>query len=425
MYTESDRKELLDKTLDFFEHDNNFEGVVQIGSGTLGFADIYSDIDLMAGCFDENSLCAAKNALIDFFHKAGACYVEERVWNQTALGLSVFFENGLSIDLSYMPTAQIPIKSPQHKIVLSKTENFSRIINESSCKFSNSSAKYGIDDSVHYRFIQALRYAEIAALRGEYIFADISLNNARQILLSVKAVSEGKKLHQFKSFNSLEKSFTTRLERTYPHSQDRHAITKAKQYLLSLYLETVEHCDFLNFNYALIKLLNCFELDCESDCISLELLDKNNIDAVRRIDRSDISEEFVDTVDTIMNLTQYGLEHNCIGHTYAIKYCKEYIGIILLGEAIPWESDPDEMRKEPFYRLMGYVIDQKYRNKGIGGYVLEKVIDKTYNEFGIRPIALGVHRDNDAAARFYLSHGFVKTDALEGNDIYYLRYPKQ
>ena len=159
--------------------------------------------------------------------------------------------------------------------------------------------------------------------------------------------------------------------------------------------------------------------------IELELLTEQNIDAVRAIHREDISEEWVDNADTIMELTQYGLDHNCIGHTYAIRYGKDYIGVILLGEAIPWETDPPEMNSVPFYRLMGFVIDNRYRAKGIGGYVLEMVIENIYHEFGIRPIALGVHKDNHGAARFYLKHGFRKTEVMEGNDFYYLRYPER
>lgn len=159
--------------------------------------------------------------------------------------------------------------------------------------------------------------------------------------------------------------------------------------------------------------------------ISLELLREANIDAVRAIRREDISESWVDNADTLWELTQYGLEHDCIGHTYAVKYEDVYIGVILLGEAIPWETDPEEMKSEPFYRLMGFVIDQRYRSQGIGGYVLESVIDSIYNEYGVRPIALGVHMDNTDAARFYEKHGFRKTNAMEGNDIYYLRFPRQ
>ena len=159
--------------------------------------------------------------------------------------------------------------------------------------------------------------------------------------------------------------------------------------------------------------------------ITLELLSQQNIDAVRAIHREDISEAWVDTADTLMELTQYGLDYNCIGHTYAVKYEDAYIGVILLGEAIPWETDPEEMNGVPFYRLMGFVIDNRYRSHGIGSYVLEKVITNIYKEYGVRPIALGVHRDNHSAGRFYEKHGFQKTNAMEGNNIYYLRFPEK
>lgn len=159
--------------------------------------------------------------------------------------------------------------------------------------------------------------------------------------------------------------------------------------------------------------------------IQIELLDEHNFSQVRAIRREDVGEAFVDTVDTIMELTRYGLEHHCKGHTWAVKYGESYVGLILLGEAIPWETDPEPMGLEPFYRLMGFVIDQRYRGMGIGGEVLERVIRACYREFGVRPIALGCHKDNHRAASFYRSHGFRKTDAMEGNDYYYLRYPDE
>lgn len=157
--------------------------------------------------------------------------------------------------------------------------------------------------------------------------------------------------------------------------------------------------------------------------IAIEPLTAANIDEVRKIQRDDISTDFVDDTDTIMELTQYGIDHNCIGDTYAIKYKSEYIGVILLGEAIEWETDPPEMKETPFYRLMGFVLDKRYRGSGIGSYVLEKVIDTCYKKYGARPIALGCHKDNYRAAEFYLKHGFKKTEYTESEDYYYLRYP--
>jgi len=54
--------------------------------------------------------------------------------------------------------------------------------------------------------------------------------------------------------------------------------------------------------------------------LKLEMLSEQNMDAVRAIQREDIPESWVDSADTLWELTQYGLEHNCIGHTYVIKY---------------------------------------------------------------------------------------------------------
>lgn len=159
--------------------------------------------------------------------------------------------------------------------------------------------------------------------------------------------------------------------------------------------------------------------------IALELLTEINFEEARKINRKDISESFVDNIDTIMELTRHGLEHNCKGHTYVVRYKESLIGVILLGEAIEWETDPPEMKGVPFYRLMGFVIDKQYRGLGIGEYVLEKVIENCYREFGVRPIALGCHKDNHKAAKFYLNHGFHKLDVMEGNDFYYLRYPNE
>ncbi len=161
----------------------------------------------------------------------------------------------------------------------------------------------------------------------------------------------------------------------------------------------------------------------ELEKIKLEYLTADNYDAVQAIRREDISEEWVDGADVMMELTEYAIAHGCKGHTYAVKYGEIYIGLILLGEAIPWGTDPKEMSAEPFYRLMGFVIDSRYRGRGIGGYVLESVVSEIYSEYGVRPIALGVHCENKGAERFYERHGFFKTDAFEGNDRYYIRYP--
>ena len=60
-----------------------------------------------------------------------------------------------------------------------------------------------------------------------------------------------------------------------------------------------------------------------------ELTHQNFLDACQ-IDRDDIPEDFVDTASTIMNITDYGLIHRCIGHSFIVKYNEKPIGLILL-----------------------------------------------------------------------------------------------
>lgn len=155
--------------------------------------------------------------------------------------------------------------------------------------------------------------------------------------------------------------------------------------------------------------------------ITLEQLTHDNYIYAESINREDISEDWVDTASTIMEINEYGLKHNYIGHTFLACYEEKYIGLILVGEAIPWDTDPVEMKDMPFYRIMGFVVDKEYRGKGLGGEILEDAIEQVYKDFGKRSIALGVHRDNIKASKFYEKHGFKKTGVYEGNDEYYLR----
>ncbi len=49
--------------------------------------------------------------------------------------------------------------------------------------------------------------------------------------------------------------------------------------------------------------------------VILEQLTKENFKYATLIRREDIPEEWVDTASTIMEINEYGLEHNLIGHT--------------------------------------------------------------------------------------------------------------
>ena len=155
--------------------------------------------------------------------------------------------------------------------------------------------------------------------------------------------------------------------------------------------------------------------------ITLEQLTHENYPAALEINRDDIPEEWVDTVPVLMDITDYGAENDLIGHTFVARMEDRCVGIIMIGEALKWDTDPEEMKNEPFYRVMGFIVDKELRNRGIGGEILEKAIEEIYMEFGYRPLSLGVHKDNTRVRPFYERHGFRPTGIFEGNDEYFLR----
>ena len=109
--------------------------------------------------------------------------------------------------------------------------------------------------------------------------------------------------------------------------------------------------------------------------LSLEALTEENLTLARSIDRGDVSEDFVDTVETLWELTSWGRERRCLGHSFLAMEEGRCVGVILLGEAIPWETDPPEMAAEPFYRLMGFVVDRRCRGRGLGGRILDLAVE--------------------------------------------------
>ena len=259
MYTKEDRGTLFDQIVKYMKSELEFEGLLQIGSGTAGYTDLYSDIDLMAGCFTESDISAANRKLIYWFENTGAVYVDKRAWSDTVLGLSAYYENGLSVDLSFMPTQELVIRSLACHILFSKTDGF--VDKVSSCKetLAAMEQKQMMDTSIHHRFIYALRRCRIACYRGEYVYADMALAEARQILLKLECVREKKKIHQFKAYNTLQSTFLDRLELTYPAARNEYATLAAQQQLLSLYLDTVELCNDFPFDDVQLKLLQCLD----------------------------------------------------------------------------------------------------------------------------------------------------------------------
>lgn len=156
--------------------------------------------------------------------------------------------------------------------------------------------------------------------------------------------------------------------------------------------------------------------------VTLEMLDNYNRHFLLKIKRNDIPFYFVEDINETIKQADYGYEHHLRGHCYAIKCDQSYAGIMLIGEGIEWDCDPDEIKGTFFYRILGFVLDKDFRGAGIGSIALEQAIKNIYAEYGPAPVVIECHKDNIWAMKFYLKHNFKNTYVRENEDYYFIRY---
>lgn len=155
--------------------------------------------------------------------------------------------------------------------------------------------------------------------------------------------------------------------------------------------------------------------------VQLELLNQDNEKYLLQIYREDTPTHFVEEIEDTIALSKYGTQNHLHGHCYAIKYQENYVGIILIGEAIEDDADPKELMGRTYFRILGFVIDSHYRNQGIGSKALRMSMENICNEYGRVAFLLECHKDNLQALRFYEKQGFRNTELINAQDgNYYL-----
>ena len=148
--------------------------------------------------------------------------------------------------------------------------------------------------------------------------------------------------------------------------------------------------------------------------ITLEQLTHENYDQAAAIDRDDIPEEWVDSAASLMEVTDYGAEHHLIGHTFLARADGKPAGLIMIGEALAWDTDPEEMKGKPFYRVMGFVVDREYRGRGIGEALVRDCLGAA-KALGFRILQFNaVVESNARARRLYEKLGFHQLGVIPG-----------
>ena len=113
MYDLKQRNELFNNVIEKIGKSNNIIGTYLIGSSSIGFNDIYSDLDFMMAYKESVEPQLIRDEILNFFDEEKIGYIMERKWSNKIWGISIYFKNGLSIDFSFGPLEELKIKSNQ------------------------------------------------------------------------------------------------------------------------------------------------------------------------------------------------------------------------------------------------------------------------------------------------------------------------
>lgn len=256
MYGSLERKDFFVKTIESLESSDLVEGVVQLGSGVIGYKDEYSDIDLMVAASKVEDVESTKRLVHQILSEFSPIYIKEKQFSRDIYLLIAFMENSLEFNVSILSSDLLNVKSPLWKVIVDKTGFVSEKMNAENEFFQNKPVKYDVNIDIAFEFVYCALSMDKELKRNNFIYALKMLEKMRDYLLLAQAMNENKKLHQFKAYDTLDKSFIEAYLSTYPDEITVEKLTVSSKKLKELFTEIVGQSSTITMDKDLQQLLN-------------------------------------------------------------------------------------------------------------------------------------------------------------------------
>ena len=254
MYSSEERNAYFDNAIKELESSNLVEGIIQLGSGVIGYKDEYSDIDLMVATSKVEDADLTKNLVYQTLSNFNPIYIKEKQFSKDIFLVIAILQNKLEYNVSIVPREFLSVKSPLWKVVVDKTGLVTEKMNTENEHFINKPVKYNVNSDVVFEFVYSALVLEKELKRNNLIYALKMLENMRDYTLIVQALNEDKKLHQFKAYETLDPSFIDAYLSTYPENISVENIKVSEEKLKELFVDTLQSSIF-SMDKALKQLL--------------------------------------------------------------------------------------------------------------------------------------------------------------------------
>ncbi|MFC4560182.1 aminoglycoside 6-adenylyltransferase [Virgibacillus kekensis] len=256
MYSVEERKTYFENTIQKLDSSNLIEGVIQLGSGVIGYKDEYSDIDLMVCTSKVEDTEATKDFVYQTLSGFNPIYFKEKKFSENIFLLIAIISNRLEFNISIVPRDLLTVRSPLWKIILDKTGLVTEKMDRENEQFENKSVKYDVQIDLPFEFAYCAMSLEKEIKRNNLIYAEKMLENMRNYTLLVQAMNEGKKLHQFKAYETLTPTFVKDYLSTFPEKITVDNLMKSSERLKDLFTETIRQSSAYSIDRGLEQLMN-------------------------------------------------------------------------------------------------------------------------------------------------------------------------
>lgn len=245
MYNEKDREDIFNYLVDKFQQRKEVLGIIQIGSGSIGYKDIYSDLDF-AIVIDETNINEVFNKTkLDIVSKYNIFFFD----NMKERNLQLFLlDNYLELDIGYYTLESIYAKRKNYKIIYDKTgkleEKMKNSWNEIKDKNNGTTAIVNMKEVISFiekELWYNILHSVIAFKRGNKYRSYYELEQIKWYVIDLIAKRNNKESKRYRSLIELDKNEIKIIDKIFSYPANYNELYN--------YLNTAINIIFDEFDY--------------------------------------------------------------------------------------------------------------------------------------------------------------------------------
>lgn len=241
MYQEKDRESLLKDLIEYSRSIDEVQGFLLVGSGSYGFKDKYSDLDVIVVVKHAEKVEEINKKLIEFINK-NYSVAELKVYaHHKEVYVSCFFmENYLELDLGVWSYDILKATKPQWKVIFDKNKNNIQEKLELTLKeYKYVLLEEVIDDTLS-KLWQFVNSATISIKRGKYINALKEIDIIRGFIIQIICMDNGIHYDYEKNIDEVKSVYKDMLKNTYDLTMTEIGLGRVLINTVNLYFNLIE-----------------------------------------------------------------------------------------------------------------------------------------------------------------------------------------